>query len=376
MGEREREREKRSRRREESSGRLEERERERERKMLKGVTTTRRVAACAGSKANESFQAKRSHASSRGGVGGVAVERRRRESTTRIFASAETDETSNWQNWAPADESGASPDGGGDAEVYEVSLPKPIGVSIARGNDGRCYVSAVNPQKGSVDDRIQPGDKLLRVSQSFGDETWEALNYGQVAYAIRTRNGDVYLQLLKRGGDMSIFEEKKVDETEAMWKAERSGGNYGVGTKELQQRNYIARKEEARKRRELFDDGLDKFQSGDYEGALLDWENVLGLEPENYMGDNFSKVSEIFQVSAFNIACCYSKMNQVNAGLEALEQALVSGFDDYGKIRNEPNLANVRASPDFKPLINRFDEPIFNEDVVKSIKGLFGFGKE
>ena len=109
---------------------------------------------------------------------------------------------------------------------------------------------------------------------------------------------------------------------------------------------------------------------------MLDWENVLGLEPENYMGDNFSKVSEIFQVSAFNIACCYSKMNQVNASLEALEQALVSGFDDYGKIRNEPNLANVRASPDFKPLINRFDEPIFNEDVVKSIKGLFGFGKE
>mmetsp|Transcript_5050 Transcript_5050/g.12691 ORF Transcript_5050/g.12691 Transcript_5050/m.12691 type:complete len:351 (-) Transcript_5050:71-1123(-) len=288
---------------------------------------------------------------------------------------AQTDsETSSWENWAPVEDEPGNE--GGDGEVYEVSLPKPIGVSIARGNDGRCYVSGVNPAKGSVDSRIQPGDKLLRVSQSFGNETWEALNYGQVAYAIRTRNGDVYFQLLKRGGDMSCFEKKEVDEAEAMWSKERAGGNYGAGTKEMQQRNYIAKMEESRKRRELFDDGLDKFKSGDYQGALLDWENVLGLEPMGYMSDRGSQISQIYQVAAFNIACCYSKMGETQAGLEALEEALKSGYEDYDKIRNEPNLATLRESEDFKPLLNRFDEPIFNEDVANAIKGLFGFGKK
>ena len=46
-------------------------------------------------------------------------------------------------------------------------------------------------------------------------------------------------------------------------KKERNGGNYGSGTKEIQERNYIARKENERKRRELFDDALAKFKGGD-----------------------------------------------------------------------------------------------------------------
>lgn len=45
-------------------------------------------------------------------------------------------------------------------------------------------------------------------------------------------------------------------------KKERNGGNYGAGTKEIQERNYVARKENERKRRELFDDALASFKSG------------------------------------------------------------------------------------------------------------------
>lgn len=44
-----------------------------------------------------------------------------------------------------------------------------------------------------------------------------------------------------------------MDEAERKWKTERRGGNYGAGTKEMQARNYVARKEQERKRRELFD---------------------------------------------------------------------------------------------------------------------------
>jgi len=290
----------------------------------------------------------------------------------RASADSETSQTAsgNWENWAPADESGT------DGETYEVNLPKPIGISFARGNDGRCYITRVNAAKGSVDPRIQPGDKLLEVSQSFGSETWEALNYGQVMYAIRTRNGDVYLKLLSRGGDMSVFEKEEMDATAKAFKNERAGGNYGYGTQELQQRNYIKKKEEARKRRELFDDGLEKFQGGDYENALLDWENVIGLEPANYMSDSFAMVSDIYQVAAYNTACCYCKMDQLEAALEALEMTLSSGYDDYNKIRTDPSLSKLHNLPEFKPMMNKYDEPIFNEDVTNSIKKLFGFGNK
>ncbi len=39
----------------------------------------------------------------------------------------------------------------------------------------------------------------------------------------------------------------------------------GAGTKEIQARNYVQRKEAERKRRELFDDALVKFKKGDIE---------------------------------------------------------------------------------------------------------------
>lgn len=37
-------------------------------------------------------------------------------------------------------------------------------------------------------------------------DVWEAENYGQTVYAIRTRNGQVYIKLKKNFGDMSALE--------------------------------------------------------------------------------------------------------------------------------------------------------------------------
>lgn len=56
-----------------------------------------------------------------------------------------------------------------------------------------------------------------------------------------------------------------MDPAQRMAKTERAGGNYGAGTKELQARNYVSRKEQERKRRELFDDALVKFNAGEIE---------------------------------------------------------------------------------------------------------------
>ena len=53
---------------------------------------------------------------------------------------------------------------------------------------------------------MQPGDKILKVSASFGNDIWDAINYGQVMYAIKTRNGQVYMQLKSNGGDISVMQ--------------------------------------------------------------------------------------------------------------------------------------------------------------------------
>ena len=56
-------------------------------------------------------------------------------------------------------------------------------------------------------------------------------------------------------------------EAQKQWQTERRGGNYGVGTKEMQARNYMNRKETEQKRRELFDIALSKFRKNDIQGV-------------------------------------------------------------------------------------------------------------
>ena len=36
------------------------------------------------------------------------------------------------------------------------------------------------------------------MSASFGEDIWDAKNFGQVMYAMKTRNGDVYMELVDR----------------------------------------------------------------------------------------------------------------------------------------------------------------------------------
>lgn len=44
-------------------------------------------------------------------------------------------------------------------------------------------------------------------------------------------------------------------------------------------------------------------------------------------------------------------------------------------MRKDPNLGNLRKSPKFQPLLNRYDEPILNEGAIKAFKSIFSFGK-
>jgi hypothetical protein len=48
----------------------------------------------------------------------------------------------------------------------------------------------------------------------------------------------------------------------------------------------------------------------------------------------------------------------------------------FVQIRSDANLAYLREDERFKPMMNKFDEPILNENAVRAIKNLFNFGKK
>lgn len=70
------------------------------------------------------------------------------------------------------------------------------------------------------------------------------------------------------GGDLACFDAIELTPAEEQFRNERAGGNYGAGTKELQERNYIANKELERKRKEMFEDALSDYRAGKVDEAL------------------------------------------------------------------------------------------------------------
>ena len=257
-------------------------------------------------------------------------------------------------------------------DVYEVTLPKSVALQLkfARGNDGGAYCVFV-PDETEFD-AFEIGDKILAVSASFGDEVWDADSYGQVIYAIKNRNGDIYLKMKKMNGDISALEQS---EKSSAMKAERAGGNYGAGTKEMQMQNYSKKKELEVQRLDMFDEAIALYNKKDFDNALIIFEEVAALEPKNFMSDNFQTATEVYKVTMYNIACCFSKLGQLDNSLQALKKCMGAGWTDYKKIRTDPSLAEVRTSPNFKAMIDKFDEPLINENAIKFMKGIFGGGK-
>ena len=84
--------------------------------------------------------------------------------------------------------------------------------------------------------------------------------------------------------------------------------------------------------KEMTEDALAEFRDGKVDSALVQFEEVKGLEPEKYMGDSFERVSRIYVVTLYNIACCYAALKVADAGLEALDECMRCGFDDFGKV--------------------------------------------
>ncbi len=80
--------------------------------------------------------------------------------------------------------------------------------------------------------------------------------------------------------------------------------------------------------------GIEAFRSHDYENAIEAFEQALDLRFED-------------AALHFNLACCYSLMEDETKAYYHLEHAVAFGFNDKGKIHDHDALAFLRSRKDF-----------------------------
>ncbi|KAK4409262.1 protein MET1, chloroplastic [Sesamum angolense] len=204
-------------------------------------------------------------------------------------------------------------------EEYEVELVQPYGLKFAKGRDG-----------GLTSMPLRLVDPLIRRACSplgtkcwppvFGDEIWPAAEYGRTMYTIRQRIGPLLMKMQKRYG--KIDDKGELTEKEII-RAERNAGFISNRVREIQMQNYMRKKEQKERREKDLREGLQLYKTGKYEEALEKFESILGSKPE----------ANEAAVASYNVACCYAKLNQIQAGLSALEDAMEAGFEDFKILR-------------------------------------------
>lgn len=84
--------------------------------------------------------------------------------------------------------------------------------------------------------------------------------------------------------------------------------------------------------------GIEQFRSMDFEGAIESF--VKALE------DNLTSPSV-----HFNLACCYSMIENTGQALLSLEKAIENGFSDISKIQSHQALTFLRKQPEFESFV-------------------------
>jgi tetratricopeptide (TPR) repeat protein len=56
----------------------------------------------------------------------------------------------------------------------------------------------------------------------------------------------------------------------------------------------------------------------------------------------------------YNLASCHSLMGNVDLGFVELDAALANGFNDYDTLRKDPDIANLRKSPDWRKTLEKY----------------------
>ncbi len=94
--------------------------------------------------------------------------------------------------------------------------------------------------------------------------------------------------------------------------------------------------------------GIEKFRDFAFEEAIMDFKKVLEIIPND-------------AATHFNIACCYSILEQKEAALQHLDQAVANGFTHFEKIQSHDALSFLRTQPEFDAFVKndyRLDAPV------------------
>jgi tetratricopeptide (TPR) repeat protein len=86
--------------------------------------------------------------------------------------------------------------------------------------------------------------------------------------------------------------------------------------------------------------GVAYMQQRKYNKALDDLKQAESLSPNDKM-------------IHYNFVALYSLQNQLDRALDSLDRALERGFNNYDALRNDPDLNNVRAHPEFVRVLEK-----------------------
>ncbi|WVZ53475.1 hypothetical protein U9M48_004411 [Paspalum notatum var. saurae] len=256
------------------------------------------------------------------------LRRRAMQSQRRLEAKRKRLERRNSMN------SGRSASGAGRDEALEHTVARGFQYrcTVATGRDGGTYIQAVFPGGGAEKTgQFTVGDKVLATSSIFGEEIWPAAGYGQTMYCIHQRIGPLYMKMERRFGEWDGAGE--LTEKEII-RAERNSGVVSFRVREIQRKmeQKMQREEDPRM-------GLRLHKDGKYGEAL-----------------------EKFELSRDR------NRRAIQAGLSALEDALKAGYEDFKRIRTDPDLDNLRKSEQFETLLKNYDESFINENALNAIK--------
>ena len=86
--------------------------------------------------------------------------------------------------------------------------------------------------------------------------------------------------------------------------------------------------------------GIEEFREFDFHGAIREFQKVLEISPND-------------PATLFNMACCYSIIEEKEKAMEHLSRAVEFGFNNFEKIQNHDALAFLRTQPEFDSFVEK-----------------------